>query len=115
MKHDCPGSPEPFERWLVRRVAGAVEAGEVPAALLTELQEEFEAAREKPREESHAAAIRQIANLAGVPVAEARGVLEAIEAQPVVTRELLLRRFADAWLKGQQNAYRHHKEEGLGT
>jgi hypothetical protein len=39
--------PEPpdviggFETWLLRRVAQAVEAGEVPASLLTELQAEL--------------------------------------------------------------------------
>ncbi len=34
-----------FESWLLRRVAQAVEAGEVPEALLTELQAELEAAQ----------------------------------------------------------------------
>jgi len=35
---------ETFETWLLRRVAQAVEAGEVPEALLMELQAEIEAA-----------------------------------------------------------------------
>lgn len=38
MRGDSPDTPAPFERWLLRRVAEAVEAGEVPADLLTELR-----------------------------------------------------------------------------
>ncbi len=44
-----PDSTESFESWLLRRVAQAVEGGEVPAALLTELPAEIEAARDRPR------------------------------------------------------------------
>ena len=84
----------------------AVEAGEVSGDLLSELKAEFAVARDRPQEQSHAAAIQHIADLAGVPKAEARSALEAIEAQPKVTRELLMRRFADAWLEGQRRAYR---------
>jgi len=32
----------------------------------------------------------------------ARNVLETIERQPTVTRELLMRRIAEAWLEGQR-------------
>jgi uncharacterized protein YidB (DUF937 family) len=46
---------ESFETWLLRQVAQAVEAGEVPAALLTELQDEFGAARGQSRDEAYAA------------------------------------------------------------
>ncbi len=93
-----------FESWLLCRVAEAVEAGEVSGDLLAELQAEFTAARDRPREEAQAAAIRQIADLAGVPEVEARSALEIIEAQPAVTREMLLRRLAEAWLEGQRKA-----------
>ena len=48
-----PEPVESFEPWLLRRVAQAVEAGEVPADLLAELQTEFEAVREPPEEQSH--------------------------------------------------------------
>ncbi len=106
MAADPPEFMEGFEAWILRRVAEAVEAGEVSGALLAGLQAEFEAAGERPQAEAHAAAIQHIADLAGVAEEEARSGLEAIEAQPAVTRELLLRRFAEAWLEGQRKAYR---------
>ncbi len=50
-----PADPmERFLTWLPHGVAQAVEAGEVPADLLADLQGEFEAAGERPQEESHA-------------------------------------------------------------
>ncbi len=91
-----------FESWLLRRVAQAVESREVPADLLTELQGEFEAAKDRPQEASQAEAIRQFADLAEVSQEQAAEVLASIEAQPTVTRELLMRRFAEAWQEGQQ-------------
>jgi hypothetical protein len=51
------------------------------------------------RQEGHAAAIRHITDFADVPGAEARSALEAIEAQPTVVREVLLRRFIRVWLE----------------
>ncbi len=102
-------SPPPignFQTWLLHRVAQAVEAGEVPADLLTELQAEIETARTIPQDVGDAAAIRQIADLAEVPEEEAAKTLAAIEAQPNVTQELLMRRIAEAWLAGQRDAYR---------
>jgi DNA-directed RNA polymerase specialized sigma subunit len=86
-----------FEAWLLLRVAQAVESGEVPAALLTELQAGFEAARERPQEESHAEAVRDIAENLGIPEEEVERGLAAIDAQPSVTRELLMRRIAEAY------------------
>ncbi len=47
-------------------LAQTVEAGKVPEAFLTELQAEIEAAKESAQDGGHAAAIRQIADLAGV-------------------------------------------------
>jgi len=72
---------------------------------LTELQTEIQAARGRPQEESHAAAVRQIADLAGVDRERAAEALAAIEAQPTVTRELMMRRIAEAWLEGQRKAW----------
>ncbi len=92
---------ESFESWLLCRVAQAVEADEVPAALLTELQAEIEAARDRPQEESHAEAVRDMADRLGIPLAEAERALAGLEAQPTVTRELLMRRIAEAWLGGR--------------
>ena len=68
-----------IDSWLLRRVAQAVEAGDVSADLLTELQAEIDVTRERPQAESHASAIQTIADIAGVPEAEARSALEAIE------------------------------------
>ncbi len=52
---------------------------------------------------SWAAAIQHIADRAGVPEEEAAKTLEAIEGQPSVARELLMRQFVEAWLEGQRN------------
>jgi hypothetical protein len=106
---DTPDSLEGFEAWLLRRVAQAVEAGDVSVELLTELQAEFAAAQERPQDEAQSAAIQHLADLAGVAEEEARSVLEGIEAQPTVTRELLLRRFAEAWLEGQCKEERNRR------
>jgi DNA-directed RNA polymerase specialized sigma subunit len=89
-----------FETWLLRRVAQAVEAGEVPSSLLTELQAEIEAARERPQEEGRAEAVQDIAEKLGIPLKQAEHMLATLEAQPTVTRELLMRRIAEAWLEG---------------
>jgi hypothetical protein len=53
--NEQPDPMDSFETWLLRRVAHAVEAGEVPAELLTELHSELTAARARPQEEGHAA------------------------------------------------------------
>ena len=55
MANEQPDPMDSFETWLLRRVAHAVEAGEVPAELLTELHSELTAARARPQEERHAA------------------------------------------------------------
>ena len=90
MADDIPKAMDAFETWLLRRVAQAVEAGEVPAELVTEPQFELAAARERPQEEGRATAIQHIADLAGVQEEEAAQTLAAVEAQPTVTRELLM-------------------------
>ncbi len=87
---------EGFESWLLRRVAQAVEAGKVPADLLTELEAEIEATKDRPQEESHAEAVRDLAAQLGIPLVEAERALAGLEAQPTVTRELLMRRIAEA-------------------
>ncbi len=50
-----PADPmESFQTWLPHGVAQAVQAGEVPADHVAELNAEFEAAGERPQEDSHA-------------------------------------------------------------
>ncbi len=57
-----PADPmESFLTWLPHGVAQAVEAGEVPADPLADLQGKFEASRPKRPEKSHADAVRDIA------------------------------------------------------
>jgi predicted transcriptional regulator len=48
-----------------------------------------------------------MADLAGVDPEQAAEVLATLEAQPTVTRELVQRRLAEAWLMGQRRAYRN--------
>ncbi len=86
-------------------MAQAVEAEEVSADLLADLQAEIETARERSQAEGHAAAIQHIADLAGVSEEEAAKTLAAIEAEPRVTRELLMRRFVEAWLRAERRAW----------
>ena len=105
---------EAFETWLLRRVAQAVEAGEVRAHLLAELQTEFGAAKEGPQEAARAVAIRQVAEIADIDEAKATEILASIEVQPAVTRELLLRRIAEAWLEAQRTAYRRQRNSQHG-
>ena len=95
-----------FETWLLRRVVRAVEAGKVSADLLTELRTEMERARELPHEEGHARAVQDIAEQLDLPGDQAEKTLAALEAQPTVTRELLLRHIVEAWLAGQRGADR---------
>ncbi len=98
MGNEIPEPMDGFESWLLRRVAQAVEAGKVSADLLTELQGEFEAAREQSPGEGEAAAVRQIAEIVGISEERAAKALSAIEAGTPVTRQRLLRAIAEAWL-----------------
>ncbi len=93
-----------FETWLLSRVAQAVEAGEAPADLLAELCAEFEASQAKPPAQSHSDAAQDIAVELKMPVEKVEAGLAALEAQPRVIRELLMRRIAERWLAGQRKA-----------
>ncbi len=106
MADDTPEPLEGFANWLLHRVAQAVEAGEVPADLLTELRAEIEAAGGTPQEEGEVAAVRQIAEIVGISEERVAKVLSSIETEPAVVRQRLLRRIAEAWLEGHQEAYR---------
>ncbi len=63
-----------------------------------------EAARTRSQGVRHAAAVRQIADPAGIGWKLAEGILDTLEAQSTVTRELLMRRIAEAWLEWQRKA-----------
>lgn len=77
-------------------MAQAVDAGELSADLLPDLQAEFEASQAKLPEQSHADAVRDIASELGMPVKKVEAGLGASEVQPRVVREVLMRRIAEA-------------------
>lgn len=101
-----PEPMEPFEQWLHRRVAQAIEAGDVPPDLLTTLQSELEGTRARPDEVIRAAAIREFADIAGIDHERAALALAAMEARSTVMREMLLRRITEAWLESQRKTCR---------
>jgi len=98
-----------FESWLLHRVEQAVEAREVSADLLTDLQAKMEAARDLPQEEGHALAVQGLAERLGLPVNQAETMLAALKAQPTVIRESVLRRIVEARLAGQRKAHGTHR------
>ena len=96
---------EPFETWLLRRVADSVEGAEVSANLLAELHAEIAEARERPPEERQALALMDLAERVNLPVDRLTELLAALEAQPTVVRERFLRRLVEAWLMQQCELY----------
>jgi hypothetical protein len=100
VRHDA------FETWLLHRVAHAGEAGEVSAELLTDLQAEITEGRGRPSDERHSLAVQELAERFGLLVEQLRDLLVNLEAQPTVTRELLLRQVVEAWLAQQREEYR---------
>ncbi len=104
MASEPPEPLESFETWLLRRVAQAVEAGEVSGDLLAELQAEFEASREKSPEQSHSDAAQDVALELDLSIEKVEAGLAALETQPRVIREHLMRRIAKAWLEGERRA-----------
>ncbi len=49
--------------------------------------------------------LRLIADLVSLPLAQAAETLAAMDAQPMVIRESLMRRIAEEWLEGQRRAW----------
>jgi hypothetical protein len=101
---------EPFETWLLHRIAEAVEAGEVSADLLAGIQSAMAETRGRSPDERHALALMEFAERVNLPVDRLTELLATLEAQPTVTRERILRRFVEAWLMHQREAYEadHH-------
>jgi len=93
-----PDSTDPFETWLLRHVAEAVEGAEVWANLRAQV-------RARASEERHALALMERAERVPLPVDRLTELLAALEARPTATRELVLRRFVEAWLMQQREAY----------
>lgn len=95
-----------FETWLLQRVAHAVEADEVSAALPTDLQAEIAKARERPSEDGDALAVQELAERLDLSVDQLKKLLADLEAQPPVTREHFRRQVVEAWLNDQRDAHR---------
>ena len=75
------------------------------ADLLTDLQAEITEARGRPSDERHKLAVQEFAERFDLPVNRLNELLATLEAQRSVTRELLLRRFVEAWLAQQREVY----------
>jgi hypothetical protein len=101
---------EPFETWLLRRVAEAVEGREVSADLLTELHAAIAEVRTRPPEARDALALMELAERVNLPVDHLTELLVTLQAQPTAVRERFLRRFVEAWLVQQRELYEadHH-------
>jgi hypothetical protein len=102
---DASKSAEPFEAWLLHRVAEAVEGNEVSATLLTDLHTAIAEARARPPEARDALALMELAERVNLPVDHLTELLATPEAQPTAVRERFLRQFVEAWLVHQREAY----------
>ena len=100
-----PDSTEPFETWLLHRVAEAVEGNEVSATLLTDLHAAIAEVRARPPEARDALALMDLAERVNLPVDHLTELLATLQAQPTVVRERFLRRFVEAWLMQQRELY----------
>jgi hypothetical protein len=100
-----PDPAEDFENWLLHRVAEAVEGREVSTDLLTDLQAAIAETRAQPPEARDALAFMDLAERVNLPVGELTDLLATLQAQPTVARERFLRRFVEAWLIHQREAY----------
>jgi len=78
---------EPFETWLLRRAAEAVEAGEVSADLLAEIHSQIAETRGRSPDERHPLALMELAERVQLPVDRLTELLANLEGQPGVTRE----------------------------
>lgn len=87
-----PDPAEPFETWLLQRVARAVEAREVSADLLVDLRTEVAATHERHSGGQHNAAVHELAECLGLSVDRLTEMLSALDGQSNMAREFVLRR-----------------------
>ena len=100
-----PDLADPFETWLLHRVAEAVEGREVSADLLTDLHAAIAEVRARPPDARDALALMDLAERVNLPVDHLTELLATLQAQPPVVRERFLRRFVEAWLMQQPELY----------
>jgi len=87
-----PDPAEPFETWLLHRVAEAVEGNEVSTTLLTDPHEAIAEVRARPPEARDARALMDLAERVNLPVDDLTELLATLQAQPTAVRERFLRR-----------------------
>lgn len=75
--------PEPFETWLLHRVAEAVEGNEVSAELLTDLHAAIAEVRARSPEARDAIALMDLAERVNLPVDEPTELLATLEPNPL--------------------------------
>ena len=107
-----PDPAQPFETWLLHRVAEAVEGNEVSADLLTELHTAIAEVRARPPVARDALALMDLAERVNLPVDHLTELLATLQAQPTAVRERFLRRFVEAWLMQQREAYDAEQQGG---
>ena len=61
------------------------------------------------RADGYTLAVQELADRLRLPMDQLKDPLATLEAQPRMPRELLLRRFVEAWLKDQREAYRDQR------
>ena len=91
-----------FGPWLVRRVAAAVQAGELPGHHLERLRRDLADAEPTAQDKGDLLSVQEIADLAGVSVAQAGETFAALQQLLGVAREQMRRRIAEAWLERQR-------------
>jgi len=101
----APDPAETFEPWLLHRAAEVVEGREGSADLLTDLHAAIAEVRAQPPEARDALALIDLAERVNLPVDELTELLATVQAQPPAVRERFLRRFVEAWLIQQREAY----------
>ena len=102
----------PFGPWLVRRVAAAVQAGELPGHLLERLRRELADTEPTAQAGGDLLSVQEIADLAGVSIAQAAETFAALQQVPGGARERMLRRIAEAWLERQRRLYQDGESGG---
>jgi CheY-like chemotaxis protein len=107
-----PPAAEPFGCWLPRRLAEAGRCGEVPEETLGQLRAILQGGGDVAAELPRLASVWEIADLAGIPPAQARAVFEALQELPGVALERLARRIAEAWLERQRRQYQAEETGG---
>ena len=108
---------EPFETWLLHRVAEAVEGDEVSGDLLTDLHAAIAESQARPPEAQDALALMELAERVNLSVDHLTELLATLDAQPSGTGERFFRRFVEAWLVHQREAYdveHHGGDDGEG-